>query len=200
MDLSQSPTSPKIRGDEYQTPKWVFPKIVVPPKSSIFNRVLHYKPSILGHHYLWKHPNMCQTRCHLLGSNPPRFFRVKISGCFAAQSGWERCHPSAAGPNCWNGTFFWMGMDLRISSCLIWLIWVMIMVNQQTSGQIFRNYLFFHPGLFGWGPHPLKKFLRFLQTIRFKRWTLEEIEPGYCHILLRRPEPLCKIVFFIFRQ
>ena len=31
MDLSQSPTSPKIRGDKYQTPKWVFPKIVVPP-------------------------------------------------------------------------------------------------------------------------------------------------------------------------
>ena len=26
------------------------------PKSSIFNRVFHYKPSILGYHYFWKHP------------------------------------------------------------------------------------------------------------------------------------------------
>ena len=27
------------------------------PKSSIFNRVFHYKPSILGYHYFWKHPH-----------------------------------------------------------------------------------------------------------------------------------------------
>ncbi len=26
------------------------------PKSSHFNRVFHYKPSILGYHYFWKHP------------------------------------------------------------------------------------------------------------------------------------------------
>ena len=26
------------------------------PKSSFFNRVFHYKPSILGYHYFWKHP------------------------------------------------------------------------------------------------------------------------------------------------
>ena len=26
------------------------------PKSSIFNRIFHYKPSILGYHYFWKHP------------------------------------------------------------------------------------------------------------------------------------------------
>ena len=26
------------------------------PKSSHFNRVFYYKPSILGHPYLWKHP------------------------------------------------------------------------------------------------------------------------------------------------
>ena len=38
---------------------WMFPKIVVPPKSSIligFSWVFHYKPSILGYPYLWKHP------------------------------------------------------------------------------------------------------------------------------------------------
>ena len=28
----------------------------VPPKSSHFNRVFHYKPSILGYPYFWKHP------------------------------------------------------------------------------------------------------------------------------------------------
>ena len=26
------------------------------PKSSISNRVFHYKPSILGYPYFWKHP------------------------------------------------------------------------------------------------------------------------------------------------
>ena len=27
-----------------------------PPKSSISNRVFHYKPSILGYTHFWKHP------------------------------------------------------------------------------------------------------------------------------------------------
>ena len=35
---------------------WVFPKIMVPPKSSIFNRDFQYKPSILGYPYFRKHP------------------------------------------------------------------------------------------------------------------------------------------------
>ena len=35
------------------------------PKSSHFNRVFQYKPSILGYHYFWKHPN---------GSNHVFFF------------------------------------------------------------------------------------------------------------------------------
>ena len=35
---------------------WVFPKIGVPPNHPMFNRVFHYKPSILGYHYFWKHP------------------------------------------------------------------------------------------------------------------------------------------------
>ena len=33
---------------------WVFPKIVV-PQIIHFNRVFHYKPSILGYPYFWKH-------------------------------------------------------------------------------------------------------------------------------------------------
>ena len=28
------------------------------PKSSYFNRVFHYKPSILGYPYIWKHPHV----------------------------------------------------------------------------------------------------------------------------------------------
>ena len=36
---------------------WVFPKIVgFPSKIIYFNRVFHYKPSILGYPYFWKHP------------------------------------------------------------------------------------------------------------------------------------------------
>ena len=36
---------------------WTFPKIVgFPPKSSNFNRVSHYKPSIWGTSNFWKHP------------------------------------------------------------------------------------------------------------------------------------------------
>ena len=34
---------------------WVFPKIVYPPIIH-FNRAFHYKPSILGYPYRWKHP------------------------------------------------------------------------------------------------------------------------------------------------
>ena len=30
----------------------------IPPKSSILSRILHYKPSILGYHHLWK-PSVC---------------------------------------------------------------------------------------------------------------------------------------------
>ena len=35
---------------------WVFQKIMVPPQIIHFNRVFHYKPSILGYPYFWKHP------------------------------------------------------------------------------------------------------------------------------------------------
>ena len=34
---------------------WVFPKIGLPTNHP-FNRDFHYKPSILGYHYFWKHP------------------------------------------------------------------------------------------------------------------------------------------------
>jgi len=38
--------------------KWMFPKIGgFYPQIIHFNRVFHYKPSILGYPYFWKHPN-----------------------------------------------------------------------------------------------------------------------------------------------
>ena len=47
----------KHENPRYDLRIWVFPKIMgFPPKSSIFNRVFHYKPSILGYPYFWKHP------------------------------------------------------------------------------------------------------------------------------------------------
>ena len=33
------------------------------PKSSNFNRVFHYKPSILGYPSIWKHPNGISGTC-----------------------------------------------------------------------------------------------------------------------------------------
>ena len=41
---------------------WVFPKIVV-PQIIHFNRVFHYKPSILGYPYFWKHPYRVLATC-----------------------------------------------------------------------------------------------------------------------------------------
>ena len=36
---------------------WMFPKIgVFPPNHPILRRFFHYKPSILGYPYFWKHP------------------------------------------------------------------------------------------------------------------------------------------------
>ena len=37
--------------------KWVFPKNSGTPQIIQFNKVFHYKPSILGYPYFWKHPN-----------------------------------------------------------------------------------------------------------------------------------------------
>ena len=47
---------------------WVFRKIGV-PQIIHFNRDFHYKPSILGYHYFWKHPyyNQCwQSYIHIV--------------------------------------------------------------------------------------------------------------------------------------
>ena len=40
----------------WEKTKWMFPKIGNPPIIH-FNWVFHYKPSILGYPYFWKHPN-----------------------------------------------------------------------------------------------------------------------------------------------
>ena len=55
-----------------KTSIWMFPKIVVPPNHPSKNRVFHYKPSILGYPYFWKHPyeltpevELSQKKCSL---------------------------------------------------------------------------------------------------------------------------------------
>ena len=41
---------------------WMFPKIVgFSPQIIQFNRVFHYKPSILGYPYFWKHPYLVRN-------------------------------------------------------------------------------------------------------------------------------------------
>ena len=70
------------------------------PKSSHFNRVFHYKPSILGYPYFWKHPNaICwhqsplPTAMHLkeccgLGKGNESL-RSKLEGSFARKDGFS---------------------------------------------------------------------------------------------------------------
>ena len=58
------------------------------PKSSIlYNMVFHYKPSILGYHYFWKHPNReemaryCSLelyRHQFLVCSPPRHWCTRL--------------------------------------------------------------------------------------------------------------------------
>ena len=64
---------------------WMFPRIVVPPNHP-FNRVFHYKPSILGYPYFWKHPytgillSISPSLCHTFT------VQVWFEGC------WSKCH------------------------------------------------------------------------------------------------------------
>ena len=60
---------------------WMFPKIGY-PQIIHFNRVFHYKPSILGYPYFWKHPYVyiCIPRTQLssfLGGWPEPFYGDK---------------------------------------------------------------------------------------------------------------------------
>ena len=50
------------------------------PKSSHFNRVFHYKPSILGYHYFWKHPYSHSSSSHFssLGKFSPRINQNRL--------------------------------------------------------------------------------------------------------------------------
>ena len=81
--------------------KWVFPKKGY-PQIIHFNRVFHYKPSILGYPYFWKHPNfpprqevlcflLVMLSCRWLAFASNRIWdletqeRPEISGCFMAK-------------------------------------------------------------------------------------------------------------------
>ena len=59
---------------------WVLPKMVV-PQIIHFNRVFHYKPSILGYPYFWKHPYLFGS-LKVLGEpnpGPGSFFTMLVT-------------------------------------------------------------------------------------------------------------------------
>ena len=57
------------------------------PKSSNFNRVFHYKPSILGYPYFWKHPCIdsfwYQSTCDLFFGPPGIVLQLSTSGTWS---------------------------------------------------------------------------------------------------------------------
>ena len=55
---------------------WVFPKIMGGPQIIHFNRVFHYKPSILGYPYFWKHPFGWCSFCN--GSYHSKFHKKNL--------------------------------------------------------------------------------------------------------------------------
>ena len=76
----------------------MFPKIGVPPQIIHFNRVFHYKPSILGYHYFWKHPyvdhrwkssslpHSCLDICWV---EEPKSCHFRIPKCEVSTEGWK---------------------------------------------------------------------------------------------------------------
>ena len=74
----------KTQIQEHHILIWMFPKIVVPPNHPIF----HYKPSILGYPYFWKHPYILQCQNLLFfsldrafGSSSSKFSGFRSSQC-----------------------------------------------------------------------------------------------------------------------
>ena len=64
--------------------KWWYPQIIH------FNRVFHYKPSILGYHYFWKHPNVKKSKVW-------SFPHLGIGRFFWRDCGVGGCVPPASG-------------------------------------------------------------------------------------------------------
>ena len=56
MDISKQKKKNVQKKRETILQIFVFPKMMVSPQIIHFNRVFHYKPSILGYPYFWKHP------------------------------------------------------------------------------------------------------------------------------------------------
>ncbi len=88
---------------------WVFSKIGGTPQIIHFNRVFHYKPSILEYHYVWKHPfvlpllvkgsiwwNMSFHTWH------PDATKARSKRCYKRPPALLYCHP-------WNAVnLFWL--------------------------------------------------------------------------------------------
>ena len=77
------------------------------PKSSIFNRVFHYKPSILGYPYFWKHPYIdlnFSCRTELFPERGDRRRKIPIWPALNLQSDHGFENTSTLTP--WKFTFF----------------------------------------------------------------------------------------------
>ncbi len=88
-----------------------------PPKSSIFNRVFHYKPSILGYHYFWKHPSKQKFWGHFPGTRGPVF----LWSCFRLVQLKQHCDGErtlivAKGPHQSTQSTLWGKSPLAIKS------------------------------------------------------------------------------------
>ena len=91
---------------------WVFPKIMVPPKSSILIgfSIINYKPSILGYPYFWKHPYKSQLGLKWLKPPPPGLVTTtpQLDRLNAALRAPKLGHQAASRPGVWN--------DLKVCS------------------------------------------------------------------------------------
>ena len=77
QSLPMSPISPNVKLNIYIVNRsiWMFPKIMVPPNHPFLTGVFHYKPSIWGYPYCWKHPYLshlifrCLSSCRFCSSS-----------------------------------------------------------------------------------------------------------------------------------
>ncbi len=95
---------------------WVFSKIMVTPNHP-FNRVFHYKPSILGHPYFWKHPYISKLGWLMLAG---------VSKANYAWLQWKLCTSDRWSPNIPEGSPLWgWSWDFTCTQMLnVWYIYL----------------------------------------------------------------------------
>ena len=93
-------TKSQLEECDHSNFNWVFPKIGVPPNLP-FNKVFHYKPSILGYHYFRKQPigRVPCWICWVYIGTPNGFFTTIMGakeGVFCGWIGMYMSHQNAA--------------------------------------------------------------------------------------------------------